>query len=169
MYFPCIGIQTLQRCILHGIFTTWPRSYQKWRFVCKLKLENKKKKSSNYLLCSELTIKPFKNLDKSSAGMADKCNESNHKPQAPKKPRRGWAQSQDKWVITPYVVKIQKRDLGMMKALLMIYQQPGDCKKISLSIFWIFCLPQTLHLLRNQCLCRIILHLKPVIWHSSAT
>ena len=37
--------------------------------------------------------------------MTGESNEINRKPQAPKKPRRGWAESQDEWVITPYVVK----------------------------------------------------------------
>ena len=48
----------------------------------------------------------FKNIDKSSAGMADKSDENDHEPQAPKKPRRVGAESQEKWVITPDVVKI---------------------------------------------------------------
>ena len=36
----------------------------------------------------DLLLNTFKNLDKSSAGMADLSNKSDSKPQAPKKPRR---------------------------------------------------------------------------------
>ena len=37
--------------------------------------------------------------------MADKSDESYCEPQAPKKPRRGAAESQEEWVITSDVVK----------------------------------------------------------------
>ena len=74
-----------------------------WRFVCKL---NTTKKKFQMISCPQnLLLKNIKNLDKSSAGMADKSDESYRKPQATKKPRRGCTKSQEEWVITPDVVK----------------------------------------------------------------
>ena len=55
-------------------------------FVCKLK----SKKTILQIISGpqNLLLNFFKNLDKSSAGMADKSDESDLKPQAPKKPWR---------------------------------------------------------------------------------
>ena len=58
--------------------------------------------------------------------------------------------------------------LGVVKALLAIYRRPGDCMKNSLSLFSIF-FPRQNFWETNVCAGGIVLHLKPVIWHRSAT
>ena len=61
--------------------------------------------------------------------MTSESDESNRKPQAPKKPRRGWAESQDEWVITPYVVKKLEEGFRRDKGFAREISTPGDCMK----------------------------------------